>query len=118
MPIISVRRQVMRAFELPPSSLNPFSLSLPAALDAALSAGGFGQIRMDTMRVAYTFGSVDEYVEHQRDLHENRLDGLHEQSRERQAEFWSAVGAAARAYTGPDGLVDMTSEVLLVTAQA
>lgn len=117
-PIVAVRRKVMRDFELPSPSVNPFSLSSPETLHAALSAGGFGQIRIETMIVTYAFASVEEYVEHQRDLHGNRLGPLHEQSRERQAEFWSALAAEARVYARPDGVVDMPSEILLVTARA
>ena len=117
-PIIAVRRKVMRDFGLPPPLVNPFSLSSAPALHAAVSAGGFGQIRIETLIVAYAFASVEEYVEHQRDLHGNRLGGLHEHSTERQAEFWSALAAEARAYAQPDGVVRMPSEVLLVAAQA
>jgi ubiquinone/menaquinone biosynthesis C-methylase UbiE len=117
-PIIEVRRSVMRAFDLPPSAVNPFSLSSPATLDAALSAGGFEEIHMETMSVAYTFGSVAEYIEYQQAVHGNRLAHLHAPSPERQAEFWSALAAKARAYAEPDGIVRLPSEALLVTARA
>jgi enediyne biosynthesis protein CalE5 len=117
-PIVAVRRKVMRDFELPSPSVNPFSLSSPDTLYAAVLAGGFGQIRIETMIVAYAFASVEEYVEHQRALHGNRLGPLYEQSRERQAEFWSALATEARVYARPGGVVDMPSEVLLVTARA
>jgi SAM-dependent methyltransferase len=117
-PIISVRRRVMRDFDLPVPSLNPFSLSSPSTLHAAVASGGFGDIRVETMNVAYAFASVEEYVELQRDLHGNRLFDLPEQSPERQAAFWVALAAEARGYTRADGVVNMSSEVLVVSAQA
>jgi SAM-dependent methyltransferase len=117
-PIIEVRRTVMRAFDLPSSPVNPFRLSSASVLPSALTAAGFGEIRVETMTVAYAFGSVGEYVEHQRALHGNRLAHLQTQSAERQAAFWSALGAEARAYAQPDGVIRMPSDVLLVTARA
>jgi SAM-dependent methyltransferase len=115
-PIISVRRSVMRDLGLAALPVDPFSLSVPSRLTTALSAAGFNGISVERMDVAYRFRSVEEYVDHTRDLHGTRLGGLRERSPERQAEFWSALAAAARHYARPDGVVDMSSEVLLVTA--
>lgn len=117
-PIITIRRSVMRAFDLAPGANDPFSLSSEGTLAAAAAAAGFEQVRVERMSVAYEFPSVEAYADLQRELHESRLASLRERSPEQQAEFWRALATAAGAYADGKGVVRMPSEVLLLSAQA
>jgi ubiquinone/menaquinone biosynthesis C-methylase UbiE len=117
-PIITIRRSVMRAFDLAPGANDPFSLSSEGTLAAAAAAAGFEQVRVERMSVAYEFPSVEAYADLQRELHESRLASLRERSPEQQAEFWRALATAAGAYADDKGVVRMPSEVLLLSAQA
>ncbi len=117
-PVIPIRRKVMVDFNLEPAAVNPFSLSSQSALRGALGAAGFDDLRIETSNVPYAFGSVAEYVDHQRLLHGSRLVDLQKQSPERQAAFWSALGAKAQPYVGSDGIVSLPSEIILVSGRA
>ena len=116
-PIISVRRSVMREFDVPPGPNNPFRLSSPAELKASAVAAGFDEVDVTRSVVAYEYGSVQAYVDAQRAMHESRLTTLRARPIEQQAEFWNALGAAAHPYTGGDGVVRMPSEILLLAAR-
>ena len=108
----------MRAFDIPPGANDPFSLSSGGALAEAAAKAGFDQVRIEKMRVAYEFPSVEAYADLQRELHESRLASLRERSEEQQAEFWQALATAAGAYADTKGVVRMPSEVLLLSAKA
>jgi len=117
-PIITLRRKVMRAFGIAPGIYDPFSLSSEHALSAAALAGGFTQVRIDRMSVAYEFPSAEAYAELQQELHASRLASLRERPPEEQAKFWRALSDEARSYADHDGVVHLPSEVLLLTAAA
>lgn len=116
-PIISVRRSVMRAFDLPCGPNDPFRLSSASTLKAAAVSAGFDQVDITRSVVAYEYASVHAYVDAQRAMHESRLTALRARPAEQQTEFWEALGEAARTYTGVDGLVRMPSEILLLCAR-
>jgi SAM-dependent methyltransferase len=116
-PIISVRRGVIRAFDIPPGPNDPFRLSSPEALKAAAVSAGFADVNVTRSVVAYEYASAGAYVNAQRIAHESRLTTLLARSAEEQAEFWRALGDAAQPYIGADGVVRMPSEVLLLAAR-
>jgi SAM-dependent methyltransferase len=116
-PIISVRRSVMRAFDIPPGASDPFRLSSLAALKASAVSAGFDEVDVSRSVVAYEYVSPQAFVDAQRALHESRLTVLLARSAEQQAEFWRALGAAANPYTGADGVVRMPCEILLLAAR-
>lgn len=116
-PIISVRRSVIRAFDIPPGPNNPFRLSSPEALKAAAVSAGFAEVNVTRAVVPYEYASAEAYVNAQRMAHESRLTTLLARPAEQQAEFWNALGAAAQPFTGTDGVVRMPSEILLLAAR-
>ena len=116
-PIISIRRSVMRAFDLPQSPNDPFRLSSAARLRDAARAAGFEDVEVTHEMVPYEYASVDAFVETQRIAHESRLTALLARTPGQQAEFWRALGAAAEAYAGSDGMVRVPSEILLTAAR-
>ena len=116
-PIISVRRSVLRAFDIPPGPSDPFRLSSLAALKASAVSAGFDEVDVTRSVVAYEYASAQAFVDAQRAMHESRLTALRARFAEQQVEFWRALGAAAKPYTGADGVVRMPSEILLLAAR-
>jgi ubiquinone/menaquinone biosynthesis C-methylase UbiE len=116
-PIISVRRSVLRAFDIPKGPNDPFRLSSATTLKAAAVSAGFDAVDVTRSVVAYEYASAEAFVDAQRAMHESRLTALRARPAEQQAEFWRALGAAAQPYTGADGVVRMPSEILLLAAR-
>jgi len=116
-PIISVRRSVMRAFDIPAGPNDPFRLSSVAALKASAVSAGFDKVDVTGSVVAYEYPSAQAFVDAQRAMHESRLTTLLARPAEQQAEFWRALGAAAQSYTGAGGVLRMPSEILLLAAR-
>ena len=116
-PIISVRRSVMRAFDIPQGGNDPFRLSSAAALKASAVSAGFAEVDVTRSVVNYEFASSQAFVYAQRVMHESRLTTLLARPAGQQAEFWRALGAAAEPYTGAGGVVRMPSEILLLAAR-
>lgn len=115
-PIISLRRSVMRALDVPASPNDPFRLSSAPALEAAAAAAGFDQVAVTPVIVPYEYSSIDAFVDAQRMAHESRLAVLLPEPG-RQAAFWRALGDAAHPYATADGIVHLPSEVLLLAAR-
>lgn len=116
-PIISLRRRVMRAFDIPSGANDPFRLSSPTALNAAAESAGFGEVEVTRSVVPYEYPSAQAFVDAQRAMHESRLTSLHARTHEEQENFWSALGAAAHPYIGTDGVVRLPCEILLLAAR-
>ena len=116
-PLISIRRGVIRAFDLPKSPNDPFRLSSAVTLSDTAHAAGFEDVEVTRAMVPYEYASVDAFVETQRMAHESRLTALLARTPEEQAEFWRALGVAAQAYAGSDGVVRVPSEILLIAAR-
>ena len=114
-PIISLRRSVLRAFDVPASPTDPFRLSSAAALAAHATAAGFDQVTVTPWVVPYEYSSIEAFVDAQRMAHESRLALLLPEPAQ-QAEFWRALASAARAHVSADGIVRLPSEVLLLAA--
>ena len=113
-PIISIRRSVISAFDLPKSPNDPFRLSSAARLEASAAAAGFDDVEVTRAVVPYEYASVDAFVEAQRMAHETALLA---RPAAQQAEFWRALAAAAVPYAGRDGVVRVPSEILLMAAR-
>jgi ubiquinone/menaquinone biosynthesis C-methylase UbiE len=116
-PIISVRRTVMRAFDIPTGPLDPFRLSSAAALSAAATSAGFTEVAVTRSVVPYEYASADAFASAQRAAHESRLTALLARSQEEQAEFWRSLANAAEPFTTAGGVVRMPSEILLLSTR-
>ena len=107
----------MRIFNVPAGPNDPFRLSSPALLEAAAVSAGFDEAAVSRATVAYEYASAGEFTEAQRIMHESRLTTLLERPSEKQSAFWRELGVAAQAYAGPDGVVRLPSEILLLKAR-
>jgi ubiquinone/menaquinone biosynthesis C-methylase UbiE len=116
-PIISIRRSIIRAFGLPVGPNDPFRLSSPTGLKALAWAAGFDEADVTRITIPYEFASVDTFVHLQRVAHESRMAALLGRSASEQDTFWRALGAAAAPYTGKDGIVRTPCDVLLLSAR-
>ena len=61
-PIISVRRTVMRAFDMPPAASDPFRLSSVLDLKASTASAGFDEVDVSRSVVAYEYVSAQAFV--------------------------------------------------------
>ena len=116
-PIISIRRSVIRAFGLPLGPNDPFRLSSPTALTASALAAGFDEADVTQFTIPYEYASVGTFVNLQRAAHESRMAALLARSASEQDEFWRALGIAAAPYTGKNGVVHTPCDVLLLAAR-
>jgi ubiquinone/menaquinone biosynthesis C-methylase UbiE len=116
-PIISIRRSVIRAFGLPASPNDPFRLSSAVTLEESAAAAGFEHVEVTRAFVPYEYASVDTFVEMQREAHESRMTALLVRTPAQQDEFWRALGVAAEPYAGSDGVVRVPSEILFTAAR-
>jgi ubiquinone/menaquinone biosynthesis C-methylase UbiE len=116
-PIISVRRSVIRAFGLPASPNNPCRLSSGPDLTSFALSAGFADAEVTRLVVPYQYASADAFASAQRTAHESRMTALRERTAADQEQFWRAIAAAAAPYAGTDGVVRMPSEVLLLKAR-
>lgn len=116
-PIISLRRGVMRAFDIPTGPNDPFRLSSADRLTAAAASAGFAEVHVTRSIVPYQYASPEAFVNVQRIAHESRLTSLLARPEDQQAAFWRALGDAARPYTGADDVVRLPSEILLLAAR-
>lgn len=116
-PIISLRRNVMRMFDIPSGPNDPFRLSSPPALEAAAASAGFDEAAVTRSTVGYEYASPQHFVDAQRIMHESRLTTLLERSPAEQSAFWRELGVAAQPYIESDGTVRMPSEILLLKAR-
>ena len=116
-PIISIRRSVILAFDLPKSPNDPFRLSSAAMLKDSAAAAGFDEVAVTSSVVPYEYPSIDAFVNAQRTAHESRLTALLARPARQQAEFWRALGEAAKPYQAEDGVVCLPSEILLMAAR-
>ena len=116
-PIISLRRGVMRAFDIPTGPNDPFRLSSAETLKTAAVTAGFAEVKVTRAIVPYEYASADAFASVQRTAHESRLTALLARPAPEQAEFWRAIRDAARPYAGAHGVVRLPSEILLLAAR-
>jgi len=116
-PIISIRRSVIRTFGLPLGPNDPFRLSSPTGLRASALDAGFDEADVTRITIPYEYPSVETFVKLQRMAHESRMAALLAQSASEQDKFWRALGVAAAPYTGRDGVVRTPCDVLLLAAR-
>ena len=115
-PIISVRRSVMRAFEYLQEQRSVSAFVSRGSESSAVSAG-FDEVDVSRSVVPYEYVSAQAFVDAQRALHESRLTTPPRATSRGAGGILAHFGAAAQPYTGADGVVRMPSEILLLAAR-
>ena len=101
----------------PPSGPNPFALSDPASLERVLREGDFAEVQIEPFTVTFTFGSVDEFLEHLAEVSAPIHMIMAATSAERQGEFWEKLAAATVPFTGADGRVRLDNVCLVASGR-
>ncbi len=101
----------------PPEAPGMFKLGAPGAVEALLSGAGFGDVRTEALIVNFEFDSITDYVSFLRDIAAPIRAMLTQETPERQAEVWQAIGAAAGSYVNAGGQVSLPNETIIVYGQ-
>ena len=114
-PSLSLPRAVLgQMLEVPPPAAGtpgPFSLADSTALEQALTAAGFADVKSERLTVTYEFTSTDAYVAFVGEVSPINAQ-LAEQPATLRAEFWRAIGEAAQQYVAGDGRMRMDNEAI------
>ncbi len=113
-------RVVLKYLELPPpneGSGTPFSLSDTDRAMQMFKDAGFRDVVGEWLPVTYEFESIEEFVQFRRERSKPLEDRIaHFPSAKRDA-AWRAVGEAARAFEGADGIVRMENKAFCISAR-
>jgi hypothetical protein len=108
---------VARVLELPPPAPGTpglFSLADADALAGKLRATGFADVHTETLLVRFEFDSLEEYVLFLQEVAAPINNLLADESPERRAQVWRAVGEANEQFVGADGRLHGSGESILV----
>ena len=95
--------------------LGPFSLADERILKDSLQKTGFRDIRVERQNVTFEFASVNDYINHVKDIAVPLNAILDKESTNRQEEIWRVVAKEVKAnYTNTDndGSVIMNNECI------
>lgn len=104
----------------PHGTPGPFSMSDPAQLTTAITAGGFAEVSVTEFAVPFWLGHAGEYADFNRSVAPPAVLAM---IRERYGSAddpptWQAVADAVAPYAASDGTFELTSAALLVRAVA
>lgn len=111
---------IMRELQLPPtppSKLDSFSLSDPAALKDRFAQAGFVDLHVETIYAHYEWPSPDSYVEFAQDMLAIVRTNLANLPLERKSQILNAIREAASRYQAQDGTVQADSKAFLVAGR-
>ncbi len=120
-PGISVAMGVIKKMIRPPTppddAPSMYKLSPTGVLEKAFMQAGFSNVLAERHQVDFAFESVDEYIRFLKDIAQVLTAMLANETTDRQAEVWQAVGSGAGAFTDGNGAVSMPSETILVVGK-
>jgi len=111
---------VARVLELPaPVAGTPgiFSLADGDELAGRFRAAGFADVLTETLLVSFEFDSLDEYMRFLQEVAAPIKNLLADESPERRAQVWRAVGEANEQFVGADGRLQASGESILVAGR-
>jgi hypothetical protein len=121
-PLVALAfRVVARELELPPPGPGvpgPFSLADVPALEAAIAAAGFDDVRSETVSMEMELESADAYGEFMHDIAAPIHGLLAGRPSEQAKAVWAAIVDAAREFEREDGKVVMPGEAVCVVGRA
>lgn len=113
-------RVVAQELELPPPGPGvpgPFSLADIPALEAAIAAAGFADVRSETVLLESQFDSAEEYGAFMHDIAAPIHSMLAQRPAEQATAVWDAIVDAARSFERNDGKVAMPGEAVCVVGR-
>lgn len=117
-PVVAVAfGAVARVLELPapaPGTPGIFSLADGDELAGRFRAAGFADVQTETLIVRFEFDSLDEYILFLQEVAAPINNLLADESPERRAQVWRAVGEATEQFVGADGRLQASGESILV----
>lgn len=100
-----------------PSGPNPFALSEPTRLEQTLHEASFVNVQSEPFTVTFAFASVDELLDHLREVSAPLRMIVATWSPERQTAFWEQLAEAAATYTDADGIIRLKNDCLIAAGQ-
>jgi enediyne biosynthesis protein CalE5 len=121
-PFVSIAfRVVAQELELPPPGPGvpgPFSLADVAALEAAVRAAGFDDVRSETVAMEVEFESAEEYGAFMHDIAAPIHGMLAQRPAEQGKAVWDKIVDAARQFERDGGTIVMPGEAVCVVGRA
>lgn len=111
---------IARVLELPPPAPGTpglFSLADADALAGKLRAAGFAEVETETLLVQAEFDSLGEFILFVQEVAAPIKNLLADESPERRAQVWRAVGEANEQFVGSDGRLQSSGESILVAGR-
>jgi enediyne biosynthesis protein CalE5 len=102
----------------PPGMPGPLSRPTPEALTEVLEAGGFSDVEVERMQVAFDFGSAAEFTQMVREIAPPITAMMADHPPEAQEAAWQAIEDAIGEHAADDGTVSLSNVVLLGTGKA
>lgn len=99
----------------PPGMPNPFALADPDNLRRRLGDAGFRDVDIETVPVTFSMPSAEAYTAFTQDIAAPVVALVEGQPPERQAEIWSLLTDAVRAFETGDGSIQFENEAVCIT---
>ncbi|HSD24989.1 MAG TPA: methyltransferase domain-containing protein [Solirubrobacterales bacterium] len=102
----------------PPGTPGPLSRPTPEAIGGLLEGGGFSDIEVEELEVAFPFDSPDAYVTYTKAIAAPIVAMISPHPEDVQRETWDAIADATRERADADGRVTLSNQVLLAAGRA
>jgi SAM-dependent methyltransferase len=102
----------------PPGTPGPLSRPTADAIGGLLEGGGFSDVEVEELEVAFPFDSADEYVLYTKAIAAPIVAMISPHPEEVQLDTWGAIADAARQHAGDDGRINFRNQVLMAAGQA
>jgi hypothetical protein len=86
-------------------------------LEGLFWKAGFGEVHSEPLTVSFEFASTDEYIRYVQDVALPIWGLMVDESAERKEQVWKAVADAHRPFEGPDGVMRLDGESILVSGR-
>jgi SAM-dependent methyltransferase len=102
----------------PPGTPGPLSRPTPEAIGGLLEGGGFSNVQVEELEIAFPFDSAEQYTEYTKAIAAPIVAMIAPHPEEVQRETWQAITDAAAERADQDGRVTLSNQVLIATGQA
>jgi SAM-dependent methyltransferase len=102
----------------PPGTPGPLSRPTSEAIGGLLEGGGFSDVEVQELELAFPYESADEYVMYTKAIAAPIVAMISPHPEDVQRETWDAIADAAGEHADSDGRINFQNQVLIATGQA